>query len=41
MDLYGQSIGKLILLVDVFKKGPKFYEKVVSEVLVEKVKEEA
>lgn len=29
------------MLVDVFKKGPKFYEKVVSSVLVEKVKEEA
>ena len=29
------------MLVDVFKKGPKFHEKVVSEVLIEKVKQEA
>lgn len=31
-DLLGASLGKLILAVDVFKKGPRFYEKVVSSV---------
>ena len=39
-DLYGSSLGTLTLAVDVFKKGPMFYEKVVSSVLFETVKEE-
>jgi hypothetical protein len=33
-DVYGSTLGKLLLMVDVFKKGPRFYEKVVPSILV-------
>ena len=36
--MYGSSLGKLILAVDVFRKGPRFHEKVTSNVLFEAVK---
>lgn len=39
-DLYGSSLGTLTLAVDVFKKGPLYYEKVISSVLFEAVREE-
>lgn len=32
-DVYGSSLGKLLIIVDVFKKGPRFYEKVIPAVL--------
>lgn len=38
-DVYGSSMGRMLLVVDVFKKGPRFYEKVISSVLFEKVKQ--
>lgn len=33
-------MGRILLVVDVFRKGPRYYEKVVSTVLFEKVKQE-
>lgn len=38
-DAFGGSLGRMLIIVDVFKKGPKFSEKVVSSVLFEKVRE--
>lgn len=35
----GQPMGTIVLIVDVFKKGAKFYEKVVSSVLLDEVRE--
>ena len=39
-DLMGSAVGSLFLAVDVFKKGPLYYEKVVFTVLFEAVREE-
>lgn len=39
-DIFGSSLGTLVLAVDVFKKGPMFYEKVVSEVLFNTVRKD-
>ena len=34
----GENVGKLILSIETFKKGPKFYEKVSSKIFFEAVK---
>lgn len=36
----GSSVGSLFLAIDVFKKGPMYYEKVVFTELFEAVREE-
>jgi hypothetical protein len=35
----GQEVGKIILTIEVFRRTFKYMEKVVSEVLFEKIKE--
>ena len=34
-NMFGQIIGSLTLAIDVFRKGAKYYEKVVYSVLAE------
>lgn len=40
MKVSGEQVGKLILVIQTFKKGQKYFEKVSSKVFFEAVKQE-